>query len=314
MPASAAAPATIPPLTWAMRLRMTRPGFLLLTVAACLLGLAWASAGPTGGTLQPLTALATVLLAVVAHAGANVLNDYHDARNGADAANRQGLFPFSGGSRLIQQGLVSVRTTGRWAAVLLWCLVPTGIGLALYSGSGVLGIGLIGLLLAWGYSAPPLALMSRGLGELAVGTAWWLVVLGTYYVQRGQWQLEPAFSTLGFGLLVVNLLLINGVPDAPADASVGKRTLVVRLGARRAAWLYLALALLAHAWLGLGVLLQLAPARALWGVVTLPLALGAAVLLLRHAEQAQRLRPAIGLTILSAIGHALAQGAGLVWG
>ena len=65
MPASAPAPATIPPLTWAMRLRMTRPGFLLLTVAACLLGLAWASAGPTGGTLQPLTALATVLLAVV---------------------------------------------------------------------------------------------------------------------------------------------------------------------------------------------------------------------------------------------------------
>ncbi len=310
MPASAPAPATPPPLTWAMRLRMTRPGFLLLTVAACLLGLAWASAVPTGGALQPLTALATVLLAVVAHAGANVLNDYHDARNGADAANRQGLFPFSGGSRMIQQGLVSVRTTGRWAAVLLWCLVLSGIGPALSGGCGLPRLGPIALRLAWGYSAPPLALMARGLGELAVGAAWWLVVLGTYYVQRGQWQLEPAFSTLGFGLLVVNLLLINGVPDAPADASVGKRTLVVR----RAAWLYLALALLAHAWLGLSVLLQLAPARALWGVVTLPLALGAAMLLLRHAEQAQRLRPAIGLTILSAIGHALAQGAGLVWG
>ena len=49
-----------------------------------------------------------MLLALVAHAGANVLNDYFDARNGADDANQQGLFPFTGGSRLIQNGAVSV--------------------------------------------------------------------------------------------------------------------------------------------------------------------------------------------------------------
>jgi 1,4-dihydroxy-2-naphthoate octaprenyltransferase len=61
-------------------------------------------------------ALATVLLALLAHAGANVLNDYFDARNGADAANHQGLFPFTGGSRLIQNGQVSIADTGRWAA------------------------------------------------------------------------------------------------------------------------------------------------------------------------------------------------------
>lgn len=294
-----------------MLVRMTRPGFLLLTVAACLLGLAWAHA--LGGALHAVSATVTLVLAVVAHAGANVLNDYHDARNGADAANRQGLFPFSGGSRLIQQGLVSERATGRWAAVLLWLLVPTGIGLAWFSGSALLLIGLIGLLLAWGYSAPPLALMTRGLGELAVGIAWWLVVLGTCYVQRGQWLAEPAWASVGFGLLVVNLLLINGVPDAPADASVGKRTLVVRLGVQRAAWLYLGVALLAHAWLALSVHWQLAPTGALWGLATLPLALGAAGLLLRRARQPQHLRPAIVLTIASAIGHAVALAAGLVW-
>ena len=48
----------------------------------------------TGGLKVP-RALATLLLALVAHAGANVLNDYFDARNGADAANDQGLFPFT---------------------------------------------------------------------------------------------------------------------------------------------------------------------------------------------------------------------------
>lgn len=299
-------------LSLSLLLRMTRPGFLLLTVAACLLGFAWSST--ISGQLHALTASVTVMLALIAHAGANVLNDYHDALNGADAANQQGLAPFSGGARLIQQGKVSVRATGSWAAALLWLLVPAGIGLALYSGSGLLTIGMLGLLLAWGYSAPPLALMSRGLGELAVGVAWWLVVVGTCYVQCGHWQLAPGLSSVGFGLLAMNVLLINGLPDAPADASVGKRTLVVRLGARRAAWLYLLLALLAHAWPLLSVYMHWAPPSILWALLTLPLALSAALLLQRHALQPQRLRPAIVLTIASAVGYALAMALGLLAG
>ena len=98
-----------------MLLKMTRPGFLLLTLVACVLGMSFAVACGCG--FDTPKAAATLVLALMAHAGANVLNDYHDARNGADAANRQGLFPFSGGSRLIQQGQVSEVDTGRWAAV-----------------------------------------------------------------------------------------------------------------------------------------------------------------------------------------------------
>ncbi|GAB1385442.1 hypothetical protein MASR1M59_05900 [Melaminivora sp.] len=293
-----------------MLLRMTRPGFLLLTAAACLLGLALAWAG-TGAWDAP-RAGATLLLALLAHAGANVLNDYHDARNGADAANQQGLFPFTGGSRLIQQGAVSERATQRWAWTLLALLLPAGLALVWASGPGLLGIGLAGLLLAWGYSAPPLALMSRGLGELAVGLAWWLVVLGADYVQRRQGSASTALAALGLALLVANVLLVNGLPDARADALVGKRTLAVRLGPRAAAWLYLALALLAH-----GGLLALwwrgwLPVSAWAGLASLPLALAAALQVLRHAGQPQALRPAIGLSIAAAIGHALALALGLV--
>lgn len=312
MPAHSYTP-TAPPQEpdWRTLLRMTRPGFLLLTGAACLLGLAFAWSCGCG--FDWLKAAATLLLALMAHAGANVLNDYHDAKNGADAANQQGLHPFSGGSRLIQQGIVSERDTGRWAAVLLLLLVPSGLLLALYSGAGLLLIGMAGLLLAWAYSAPPLALMTRGLGELAVAAAWWLVVLGADYVQRRQWLPVPALSAVSFGLLVMNLLLINGFPDAQADASVGKRSLVVRLGARAAAGLYLGIVVLAHGWLLAMVWLVIAPQPAIWGLASLPLSLAAAVLLLRHAEQPQRLRPAIALTIAAAIGHALSMAAGLTF-
>lgn len=297
-------------IDWRLLLRMTRPGFLLLTLAACLLGLASAA---TDGPLDLPKALATVLLGLMAHAGANVLNDFHDARNGADAANQQGLFPFSGGSRLIQRGQVSEAMTGRWAAVLLLAVMAAGLWLTAHSGSALLLIGAAGLFLGWAYSAPPLALMSRGLGELAVAGAWCLVVIGADYVQRGMLVPRPGLAALGLGALAANILLINGIPDAPADALVGKRTLVVRLGPQRAARLYLALTLLGHGALALSVALGALPAHALWGLLSLPLSLTAAWWLKRDATQAQRLRPAIALTITTAMVHALTLAAGLLW-
>lgn len=289
--------------------RMTRPGFLMVTLSACLVGLASAAqAGPLDGGL----ALATLLLACVAHAGANVLNDWQDALNGADAANHDGLHPFTGGSRLIQQGAVDARQTARWSALLLLSLLPAGALLAARSGSGLLLIGAAGLVLAWAYSAPPLKLMSRGLGELAVAGAWWLVVLGADYVQRGQFAAAPALLGVGIALLVACVLLINGFPDARSDASVGKRTLVVRLGPRRAALLFAALVPLAHAWVALCAFAWLPWPGAAWGLLSLPLAATGAALLWRHARQPQRLRPAIALTIASANLHALALAAGLL--
>jgi 1,4-dihydroxy-2-naphthoate octaprenyltransferase len=169
----------------------------------------------------------------------------------------------------------------------------------------------VGLLLGWGYSAPPLVLMKRGLGELTVALTWGLVVVGADYVQRGQFFLIPIAVAVSFALLVGNILVINGFPDAHADAQVGKRTLVVRVGPIRAAWIYFAFVVLAHAWLVAGVWLFTHPEPALWGLVSLPLSLAAFVLLLKNAKQAARLTPAIVLTIAAAVLHGLAMSAGL---
>ena len=124
-------------------LRMTRPGFLAITVVGCLLGIA--SADACGHPPKGWTALATLVLAAMAHAAGNVLNDVHDAASGADAANTGGIFPFTGGTRLIQQGVVSVQQTRDLARALWLVLVPAGLLLALRASPPVLVIGALGL-------------------------------------------------------------------------------------------------------------------------------------------------------------------------
>jgi 1,4-dihydroxy-2-naphthoate octaprenyltransferase len=205
---------------------------------------------------------------------------------------------------------VSERQTGDLVKALFIFLVPAGLLLAVKAGPGVLLLGMAGLLLAWAYSAPPLKLMSRGLGELAVALAWFLVVVGADYVQRRQFFIIPASAAASLALMVAALLVINGVPDAQADASVGKRTLVVRLGVPRAAALYGFLVLLAHAWLAASVWLLIPPKPALWGLVSLPLSLAAWVVLMRRAQQAERLKPALALTVVATLLHGL----GMAWG
>lgn len=301
------APASACARAWLI-IRMTRPAFLLLTVVACVLGTATAAACGCG--LDPGLALTAGVLAVLAHAAGNVINDLHDARSGADAANRNPMTPFAGGSRLIQQGQVSERQTAEVAWGLMLLVALGGLWLAVKTGGGLIPLGLAGLGLAWAYSAPPLKLMSRGLGELAVGLVWFLVVIGADYVQRRQFFLIPASAAASFALLTMAVLLINSLPDAFSDAQVGKHTTAVRLGADGSCVLYVLLILLAHGWPALSTWWLIPPVQALWGLLSLPLSLSAAVLLVRHRQDAGHLRPALVLSVAAVLVHGLGMAAG----
>ncbi|HEX8989987.1 MAG TPA: prenyltransferase, partial [Rhodocyclaceae bacterium] len=209
----------------------TRPAFLSVTFVGCLLGLASAAASGVG--IDAATATLTLFFALVAHAAVNVLNDYFDAQNGTDAANLDRIFPFTGGSRFIQNGVISLAATGIFGYALLLSVIPAGLWLTAHSAPGLLLIGVCGLLVGWGYSAPPLHAVSRGFGEFSVTAGWVLIVVGTDFVQRRGFAFAPLAAGLGFALLVANVLYINQFPDARADAKAGKRTLVVRLGPAR---------------------------------------------------------------------------------
>lgn len=288
----------------------TRPAFLSVTLFGGLAGIACAFAD--GLALDATAALLTIVFAMVAHAGINVLNDYYDALNGADAANTERLFPFTGGSRFIQNGVLTLRQTGRFGSLLLAAVVPAGLWLTLNSAPGLIAIGLIGLAVGWAYSAPPMALMSRGLGEVAVTAGWLTVVVGADFVQRGAFAATPFASGLGYGLLVANVLYINQFPDRRADAVAGKRTLVVRLGAARARVGYGVIALIAYGWLAAMIGGGWMPWTAALAFAAAPLSIAAARELWRHAGTPAALAPAIARSIAAANGHGALLALGLV--
>jgi 1,4-dihydroxy-2-naphthoate octaprenyltransferase len=281
----------------------TRPAFLSVTFVGCLLGLA--TAVHSGIAVGPALATATLFFALVAHAGANVINDYYDAISGCDEANTERQFPFTGGSRFIQNGVLSQRATGVFGDALLAAVVPAGLWLTAVSASGLILIGLAGLVVGWAYSAPPLKLQSRGLGEFAITAGWLLVVVGSDFVQRRAFDFAPVAAGLGFALLVANVLYINQFPDVKADAGAGKNTVVVRLGVDKARWGYALIALLAYAWPLLMVLQGRLPLLALAALLPVAASSSAARVLWANAARPEQLAPALKLTILSASAHGL---------
>ncbi len=297
---------------WLRYFLATRPPFLSVTLFAALIGLGAASYDQQFHSAA--TAIVTVLFALVAHAGINVLNDYYDALNGTDALNTERVFPYTGGSRFIQNGVLSLAETGWFGALLMTAVVPAGLWLTFVSGQGLLAIGLAGLVIGWAYSAPPLRLNSRGFGELCVAAGFALIVIGADYVQRRSVGATALAASVSYALLVTNILYINQFPDRAADAAAGKRHWVVRLPPSQGRWGYALIASAAYGWLIAAVLAGWLPAAALFALLSAPLSFAAARDLLKHAEQLRQLAPAIRRTIGAASAHGALLAAALYFG
>lgn len=239
--------------------------------------------------------LCTLLGALCIQIATNFFNDAVDGKKGADGENR------TGPRRLTGTGDVSFRQVMTLGAVFL--IGAAFFGFFLWSARGwpMIAIGIPSLFLAYGYTGGPFPLAYRGMGELFVILFFGLIaVMGTVFVQTGQWLPEAAVLGGQVGLLSAVLISVNNFRDREEDAKVRKNTLAVRLGPKVAAaiiWLEIKVAaLLGIAWLVMGYpLFGLASLpvfvigmRIIWGVLTLPadarmnrlLALGAVELVL----------------------------------
>jgi len=146
---------------------------------------------------------------------------------------------FTGGSRVLVDGLLSPRQVRGGIGAALAGFALASVGLLLLTPApltAVLSVLLGMTVLAMGYTAPPLKLCYRGLGELDVALTHSVgVILCGYVFLGGAWN-DPMPWLLSLPLLLAILpsIILSGIPDMAADAAVGKRTLAVRLGQRGA--------------------------------------------------------------------------------
>ncbi len=215
----------------------SRPKFLVASAAPILVGsfLGYATVGSFNWLLFVLALLGIMAI----HSGANMANDFFDHLSGNDWANKNPT-PFSGGSRYIQEGILSPK------AILLTALVALSVGSALgvviillTESLFILILGLIGLLGGFFYTAPPVKLGYRCIGELVIALLFGIFpVYGSYYLQTEVIDAIPLLPAFIVGILIFLVILVNEFPDLKADAAVNKRTLVVRLGVPASVWIY----------------------------------------------------------------------------
>ncbi len=200
-----------------------RPKTLPAAIVPVWLGcmLAWKLEGQFDWWL----AVCTLMGAVWIQIGTNFFNDAIDNDKGADTERRLGPVRATA-SGLLSRGQV-------YGAALACLLVAAVFGWFLFQARGwaMVAIGLPSLYLCYGYTGGPVPLAYRGLGEVFVVLFFGVIaVMGTIFVQLGQWPIEGLLLGLQLGLLSAVLISINNLRDREEDAGNAKNTLAVKLG------------------------------------------------------------------------------------
>ena len=179
-------------------------------------------------------------VAVWLQIGVNYANDYSDGVKGTDE-NRIGP------TRLVASGLASAKAVKNAAFISFGIASIAGLWLSLLTSPLLILIGILAIAAAWGYTGGKNPYGYSGLGEVSVFTFFGLVAtMGTYYVQTESLTVLSFIVAIPMGAFACAILEVNNIRDRAQDELVGKRTLAVRLGDRKARFLFVSLVVLAH--------------------------------------------------------------------
>jgi 1,4-dihydroxy-2-naphthoate polyprenyltransferase len=209
--------------------------------------------------------LAALVGGVLLHSGTNVVNEIYDVRKGIDTIASPRA------SHAIVKGRLTERSAFVVAFVAFILAVVVGVYLIALRGPAIVGLGVLGVLGGYFYTAPPFAYKYRALGVplvfLLMGP---LMVEGSYFAVTGAWSVQALVVSIPIGLLVTAILDGNEWRDIGEDTRAGIRTLSGNIGKEYAHYLYVALVLGAYMALGLAVAARLLPPATLIAILSLP--------------------------------------------
>lgn len=247
-----------------------RAPFLLLAAILGFLGasIAWYESREFGTDFNLGYAFLAGFGLVVAHISVNVWNEWFDYRSKVDFKTPR--TPFSGGSGALPGGLITPKAT-LWVGIIsLLIIIPIGVFFTLVAGWWLLPLLVVALACIILYT--PL-ILKMGYPEWAPGIGLGILpVLGAYFVHTGEYTISALIASVPSGILVHNLLLLNELPDAEADKTVGRRTLPIVAGKKNAAIVFSTLLVIMYIWIIGAVITGDMPVWTLLGVLTLPLA------------------------------------------
>ena len=271
-------------------LRVIRVRFLLASVIAVMTGLAlnWSQ----NGSIEYFDALLTFAGVMALHASVDLLNDYWDFKRGIDTKTTR--TKMSGGTGVLPEGLLkpsSVYRAGVFFLVLgaligSYFVITYGILIAIILGFAILSI--------YFYSTK---IVDSGLGEFFVAVKGSMIVLGTFYIQSGEVNIESILAGIVIGTLSSLVLFIASFPDHDADKSKGRKTLVIAVGKEKARKLFWIFPLFAYAVIVIGVLLNYLPVFTLISLMSLPLIIKSGIGLQKNYDSVENLVPYMSSTL-----------------
>lgn len=267
--------------------------FLILTPMCILVGIATAMSSRIHVSVAPIVLI--VVGAVCSHISVNALNEYHDFKSGLDSRTER--TPFSGGSGTLQER--PDKAPAALATGIISLLLCFSIGMyfvftvgALLLPLGLLGVALIVFYTRWITKRPIICLVAPG---LAFGP---LMVLGTHFVLTGSYSWTAFLASLVPGFLVSALLLLNQFPDMDADKTVGRRHLVILLGRKNVARIYIFFLTASYVPIILGYALGVFPVHVFIALATIVLAVHTSRGVLRYSDEMKNLVPYLGKNVI----------------
>jgi 1,4-dihydroxy-2-naphthoate octaprenyltransferase len=218
--------------------------------------------------------------------------------------------PFSGGVEILVKGkmkessallvaIICLAVAGAIGVYFLTLFFPVLLPLVVY--------GTVAIVL---YT--PILSRIHALSEIVAGSGFGVMGLGTYVTQTGNVDLVALTVFIPITILVGLLLFLNEFPDVEADRLGGRRHLVILLGQRRAAVLYVIATAVTYVSIVCSVLFGLAPVSVLVALMSLPIAYKGSRIVMKECENTSKLVPALELNVVMILLTILLLGVGFL--